>query len=236
MNLKKLKRLKPPPVPGQVKLLSLLAIVLVCAAPALVSVIDDTVNEQYDMPLSPDFDELKLYPNNMRFEGEPVTGVGDDFDIIGEDNVISILSPAIGYSGVFTISLMEKAIVKDVSKIVITTSEHGGMSIGSGNYFVPGIYDADLGQYTFTLSSIDKHHIMQSSSDFLSINAAKKFVDDRSFELVETYIIEVYGSVMIPYDEIIIGATGALLLICALLATPWFGTVKLEKGGRNHDS
>lgn len=46
MNLKKLKRLKPPPVPGQVKLLSLLAIVLVCGAPALVSVIDDSMQSE----------------------------------------------------------------------------------------------------------------------------------------------------------------------------------------------
>jgi len=230
MNLKKLKRLKPPPVPGQVKLLSLLAIVLVCAAPALVSVLDDTVNQQYDMPLTVDFTDPLIYPNNTRLQGDPVEATDLGVDIITEDNVITILSSTPGYTGILSIFMIDKAVVKDASKILITSSsEYSSLYIEAGDHDVYGTYDPDLGQYTFSLSSIDRNYIMQTESDYLGINAVNTSSSGRTFAAVETLTIDVYGSVMIPYAEIIIGATGALLLICALMATPWFGIGKIGK-------
>jgi len=212
-------------LPNNAVVMSMMAVILVCAAPALVSVIDDTVNEQYDMPLSPEFIDPRINSINMSLQGEPVEGTDLGIDIIREDNVITVLSSTPGYKGTLSTFVMDKAIVKDVSKIVITSSsEHSLLLIESGGHNISGTYDSDLGQYTFSLSSIEKHYIMQTASDDLAINVIDTPLSGNTFEAVETFTIEVYGSVMIPYAEIIIGATGALLLICALLATPWFST------------
>ncbi len=213
-------------LPGNAAVMSMMAVILVCAAPALVSIIDDSVNQEYDTPLVPNYmDSVLIYPNNTRIQGEVVASSDLGVSIIREDNVISILSDTPGYSGVLTIFFMDKAVISDTTKIVIgSSSEYSSISIDAGDHDVHGVYDPETQEYTFTLSSIDRHYIMSTDSDFVSINVTNTVASGKTYSAVETISVEVYGSVMIPYAEIIIGATGALLLICALLATPWVST------------
>lgn len=182
------------------------------------------------MPLVPNYkDSLSVYPNNTRIEGEVVSPSDLGVSIIREDNVISILSDTPGYSGVLTIFFMDKSIISDTTKIVIRASEYSGIFIEAGDHDVYGVYDPETQEYTITLSSIDRHYIMSTESDFVSINLVNTAASGKTYSAVETISIEVYGSVMIPYAEIIIGLSGIVLMLCALFATPWFGFFK-KKG------
>ncbi len=213
------------------KLLSLLAIVLVVGAPALVSVIDDSVNQEYDILQVPDYrDTPMIYPNNTRIQGDVVSPSDLGVEIIRDDNTITVLSDTPGYSGILSISLLDKSIITSASKIVIKSStEYSGIYLEAGDHDVFGIYDPDMHQYEFALSSIDRHYIMSTDSDYLFVNLVNTSASGNTFSAVESLTIEIYGSTIIPYAEIIIGLSGIVLMLCALFATPWFGVFK-KKG------
>ena len=212
-------------LPSQVVALSLVACLVVVGAPALVSIIDDSVNQNYDILQAPDYrDPLAIYPNNVRIQGEVVSPSDLGVEIIRDDNMITILSDTPGYSGILSISLLDKSIITSASKIVIKSStEYSGIFLEAGDHDVFGIYDPDMHQYEFALSSIDRHYIMSTDSDYLFVNLINTSASGKTFSAVETVSIEIYGSIMIPYAEIIIGLSGIVLMLCALFATPWFG-------------
>ena len=212
------------------KLLSLLAIVLVVGAPALVSVIDDSVNQEYDILQVPDYSDPPLiYPNNTRIQGEVVSASDLGVEVIRDDNTITILSDTPGYSGVLTMFLLDKSIITSASKIVIKSAEYSDIFLEAGDHDVHGIYDSDMHQYVFALSSIDRHYIMSTDSDYLGVNIVNTSASGNTYSAVESLTIEIYGSTIIPYAEIIIGLSGIVLMLCALFATPWFGVFK-KKG------
>lgn len=212
------------------KLLSLLAIVLVVGAPALVSIIDDSVNQEYDLLQVPDYkDPLLIYPNNTRMQGEVVPSSDLGVEIIRDDNTITVLSDTPGYSGVLSIYLFNKSIIANTSKIVIKSAEYSSIFLEAGDHDVYGIYDSDMHQYVFALSSIDRHYIMSTDSDYFGINIVNTSASGNTYSAVESLTIEIYGSVPIPYAEIIVGLSGIVLMLCALFATPWFGVFK-KKG------
>lgn len=246
MNLKKLKRLKPPPVPGQVKLLSLLAIVLVCGAPALVSVIDDSMQSEQMLAMG-SYTEGETLGLSLSWETNTPEDAVKSFSfmpasendgtnvfvldaISSKDYMVSI------NSGVYIDSADFDA---GVSKIVLNFD--GDVS---SIRFVPMIADVpysfvnftqimttdELGNEIGTNSwELELDQVMLTKLRANDANGSLQIYVGDDFDGTLTWTSETYRYTTIAYGEIIIGATGALLCFCALMATPWFGIGRRSK-------
>ena len=225
--MKKFKKIKlrVPRIPENAKIMSLMAIILICAAPALVSTIDDKASASFESQIDglAELDNFKIY-------------VGSDADItertlssINTDGsyTVALDTPATASTVIYyTFDNFSKSAMADVTKIVLTFDTDKIEEIrfifgGIWNRF-ENVADADgnpTTTWTYELSSIDKARI-QSDVGFIGIRVLFA-LGDAPAALTMDY--ETFGASSIAYGEIIVGATGALLLICALFATPYFG-------------
>lgn len=232
---KKLKRLKPPPVPGQVKLLSLLAIVLVCGAPALVSVIDDS----YTYEGSSEIQLLDVPSDKSSYVRAPTAE-----DPINSADVSYI--PASENDGTFLMALNDPSEANNVTYARFYGIDMAPLTSGMGTIKVVTSCDpTDVQIVLFsddvssspiylTQSEVDPS-VWTTSLDSIDLIKLRSGTYENMFVVMggqnELFDMEIFavGDYVIPYGEIIIGATGAILCFCALMATPWFGTGKIGK-------
>ena len=222
---KTLKGLKPPKVPDRVKLLSLLAIVLVVGAPALVSIIDDSYAVDLNQSVEYDYDKVRFVSY------EKVSNIQLILD--------HLYDPV---SGTYTVVYPAGASSSDYKSIVL---EYTGTNFFDGSVrqlrFSPSFEAGKVYDYFFS----DRNGVYDGSDWVISVSTVDNILNSqRNPRSVSTYIVPVEGESLpaaftvdfevikvtsLPYGEIIIGATGAILLLCALLATPYFGVFK-KKG------
>ena len=223
------KRVVKPP--SQSVVLSLMALILIVGAPALVSVIDDyTVPFEFESDLSvKSLDDLKIISHQPTKVNGVNTTVEEKATIIRDGNSYSIVHAVTGSYGWIYIKDFDNTMVKDgVSKIVVTTSSPINIDIRFYNGAVFDTFSLSRDDtntvHTLELSSVDIAKIRSYPVDAMDVILCGVVADDHPFdEAVTTVTVSAYGNVMIPYGEIIIGATGAILIVCALFATPWFG-------------
>jgi len=228
--------LKKPKIPSNARLMSLMAIILICAAPALVSVIDDSAQSDHMIAMGP-YVESDLANPRITFNEDMPSGADGTFSYIpGSANngthVFTMNTPANKiYAKSFLGFVIDNSIFDvGVSRIVLNFSGTDVTDVrfltlipGSAYSAVPfvEILDADgVGTNSF-VCDIDSYSLAKIKSNDISPSINIVFDDgfSGSFEMTS----ETYAFTTIPYGEIIVGATGALLLICALFATPYFG-------------
>jgi len=216
-------------LPNNAVVMSMMAVILVCAAPALVSIIDDS----YAYEGSSETQLLDVPYTSASFVR--ISGTQDRADV-------SYISPSEN-DGIFAIALNDPADVENVAYArfygidmaplmsgigtfkIITSSDVSlvNLSISSYDEGISKVSlpltqsEVDPSVWTGSLNSVELVKLMSGAYDYM-------FVDMTGpNELYDMQIFAV-GDYSIPYGEMIIGATGVLLLICALLATPWFST------------
>lgn len=219
-------------LPGNAAVMTMMAVILVCAAPALVSIVDDSYNVVYDAEtiiLEKDLDWI----NN--FVRTSIGGVSStaDFSYVaasvnGGVHIMTLEDPADITDVVFYrfADLDFSSLVGGASKIsVVTESAPANIRFGalSGDN-LSTLFSVSLVQSEVdpTVWSVDLNQIQMAQlrsgivgSVFFDVYADTVYVD---------LGISTFEGVVLPYGEIIIGATGALLLVCAILATPWVST------------
>lgn len=228
--MKKFKKIKlrVPRIPENAKIMSLMAIILICAAPALVSVIDDEQASNYNVEIPLDYTgfsaSFDIGMTSYSTEDSVATVVSDEGILVSSVDPtlvnsitayrIYYLGDAFGTADPSTISL---AVNDNPTSVLFRMIYSGGVSV------FPMSAD-DSGTYYVTLSSADK--VFLSSQNVSQIMFFVQY-EAGTAPAVFDADVTAYGFVSIPYGEIIVGATGVLLLICALFATPYFGL----KGG-----
>lgn len=230
---KTLKGLKPPKVPDRVKLLSLLAIILVVGAPALVSIIDDSMNVDYladtvlydtdhsvlSKALGPDNPAVDIvYLSATDNAGVNVISLIDNGDLAVIDRYRFIgfdMEPIKSGASIISVTLN----VETTSAVKFATNAPAGTTP-----IYRSMTQSETDPYTWTvdLTSVE---IAKFKSDVYNYIYFTVPCNEAYVELQAT----AYTFTTVPYGEIIIGATGAVLLLCALLATPYFGVFK-KKG------
>lgn len=214
------------------KLLSLLAIVLVVGAPALVSIIDDSYSASIETPVNglvPLDTGYKVYLGSSADpEDKTVSVVNEDGTyIVAMDKPAT--APTVTY---YTFDGFSKSALSDVTKIVLTIDSdkvnHIRFIYGNTWKLFTNIVDTDgtpTNTWIFEPSSIDRARI-QSDVGFIGIRVLFT-VGDAPAALTMEY--DTYGTSSIAYGEIIVGLSGIVLMLCALFATPRFGVFK-KKG------
>lgn len=219
-------------LPGNAAVMTMMAVILVCAAPALVSIIDDsyTGSFEFESDLSvKSLDDLEISSHQPTKVNDVNTTDGEKATIIRDGNSYSVVHAVTGSYGWIYIKDFDNTMVKDgVSKIVVTTSSPMKVDIRFYNGAASDIFSLSRDDtntvHTLELSSVDIVKIRSYPVDAMDVIVWGAAVDHPFDEAVTTVTVSAYGNVMIPYGEIIIGATGALLLVCAILATPWVST------------
>lgn len=214
-------------LPSNAVVMSMMAVILVCAAPALVSIIDDSYSASIETPVN------GLVPLDEKYTvyvDSPADPIDKTVSVVSDDGayIVALDKPSIASTvRYYSFDWFSKSALADVTKIVLTIDSDKVSSIrfsfgGTWKEFV-NVADANgdpTTTWVFEPSSIDRAR-MQSDVGFIGIRILFP-VGDAPAALTMEY--DTYGTTSIPYGEIIIGATGALLLVCAILATPWVST------------
>lgn len=219
-------------MPNNAVVMSMMAVILVCAAPALVSIIDDSYT----------------YEGSLETQLLDVPSTKDSFIMVPTEefpvNYASVsYIPASENDGKFVMVLNDPSEVNNVTYArfygidiaplmsgagdvkVVTSSDADSVRLGlrSNDEDISGRWEpftqseTDPSVWTISLDSIDLIKLESGTYDYMYIDI---------YGQSELFDMEIFasGEYVIPYGEIIIGATGVLLLICAILATPWFST------------
>ena len=205
--------------------MSLMAIILICAAPALVSVIDEKAT--FDMTYEKDMQAIPTGINaNLKWSADTPESTDKTFAVLVEDNVITVVltTPASNaYLTAMTIYGFDPAIIDGLVKLSLISDIEAKPFMSTmlgGVYKQFHVFQAIDGGYSYAPSSYDRALIGNGNSEDLAFNYNGAALHESSIYTVS--VVAEYGTA-IHYGEIIVGATGALLLICALFATPFFG-------------
>lgn len=215
-------------LPSRVVALSFVACLVVVGAPALVSIIDDSYVESYDFTYSavPVEDDFRLASYSIK------TPAGESYSdptvvMVVNDGVFSIIGPEENYRGWLIVFGFDKSVIDDgVGKIILTGNftKAPSFRIVTGTDSTHDVLSTRIGdtdQYEIVFSSVDKIKIRASESDEFYLRIGSSSTDFHPEVL--SFTVDLVQNTVIPYGEIIIGATGAILLLCALFATPFFG-------------
>lgn len=218
-------------MPNNAVVMSMMAVILVCAAPALVSIIDDSYT----------------YEGSLETQLLDVPSTKDSYVRIIEEGVdknadVSYI-PASENDGTYVMVLNDPSDLDNATYARFYGIDMAPLMSGAGEIKV--VTSCDATHVRIGLESSDDgtsnswKNLIQSETDpsvwtrslpsteLIKLEAgAYDFIYIDIHAQSELYDMQIFatGEYVIPYGEIIIGATGALLLICALLATPWFST------------
>ena len=221
--------------PSAPVVMSLMALILVCAAPALVSVIDDTYTYEGSSEVQLlDIDSTE--PSLIRLASTPEIPAYNDASVsyipASENDgtfLIALNDPSeidnvrfARFKGIDVAPLMSGMGVKVVtsSDVTVVHVSLSNSDDNSGTQILLTQSEADTSVWTGSLSTVDIVKIRSGVYDlaYVDMHGPNEIFD------MEIYSV---GEYSIPYGEIIIGATGVLLIVCAILATPWVGTTGL---------
>ena len=223
-------------LPGNAVVMSMMAVILVCGAPAVVALIDDSMQSEEMISLgsyaeddlsTPRVNKMGDAPEVLDMSFSYIPGSANNgthvFTLNTFENKTYVSSVA-GFgidnsvfdAGVSRIVLNFSG--SDIDRVRLNTSIPGGST--TTVQFVE-ILDADGVGTNSWVCDIDSYNLAKIKANDFSPYIFIGFNGNFSggFEMTS----EMYKSTTIPYGEMIIGATGVLLLVCALLATPWYG-------------
>lgn len=245
INKAQIKRVIRPP--SNAVVMSLMAIVLLVGAPALISVIDDSIQSEQKISLGsyavededrePFIKKMPDAPEDVDLSFSYIPGFDNNGTHVFTLNTLANKT----YLSVVTMPKIDNSVFDaGVSRIVLNFS--GSVpnevllktTVPEGAYshvrFVE-ILDADGVGTNSWVCDIDSYSLAKIKANDISPNISISFNGESSgvFEMTS----ETYKFTTIPYGEIIIGMTGGLLLICALFATPFFGVGGITKKNKN---
>lgn len=218
--------MKPP---SQSVVLSLIALILLSGAPALVSVIDDSTYDDYFSIESP----LEMKTNTISFDADrPEDLIRTSETVITPEGYVTVLDSDLASEYVkHQVIRFDPDTLSSFDKITFVAP----IGISIYMYMTFNEKNTPLGHATPLLDDDGErtgvHEFIPSSAQKIQIASDKCTAIGFDVRMpaegapASSWAIEYtfYDSFNIPYGEIIIGATGALLIICALFATPWFG-------------
>jgi len=217
--------------------MSLMALILIIGAPALVSVIDDSAQSDHMIAMGSYTEDPTTYGVlSLTWKADTPAEAYKTFSFLAASEndgtnvfVLNALTSKAYFdrinAGIFVDS---SDFAAGVSKIIL----HFDGDVKSIR-FIPS---ADNLPYSFaSFKQIDDTNtwvldIDQVMLAKLKANDAKGSIQiyvGEDFDGTLSWTSETYASTTIPYGEIIVGATGVLLIVCAILATPWVGTTGL---------
>lgn len=221
--------------------MSLMALILIIGAPALVSVIDDSMESDHLVPMgayvpyenaelgltaisdAPEFDRTYAYLPAADNNGTNVLIMNTTSDGKYVDTVSgNRLANSNFDNGVTRIVINVES--GDIKGVYLAHTNDDGSAWGINNF--DPVLD-ELGNRTGTYI-LDIDQIILAKIRANESNPSVSFkIDSAEFDGVLSWTSDVYSSTTIAYGEIIVGATGVLLIVCAILATPWVGTTGL---------
>ncbi len=218
-------------LPGNAVVMSMMAVILLCGAPALISIIDDNAQSEHMIAMG-------------SYTEAPTLGIGLGWkaDTPAEaDKTLSFLAASENDgTNVFVLnSLTSKAYLDRINTGVYVDSS----DFAAGVSKIILHFDGDVKSIRFVPHA---ENIPYSYANFKQIDDTNTWVLDidqvmlaklksndangniqiyvgEDFDGTLSWTSETYAYTTIPYGEIIIGGTGVLLMVCALLATPWYG-------------
>jgi hypothetical protein len=228
-------------LPSNAVVMSLMAVILVCAAPAVVSMIDDSMESEHMVAMG-SYTEAETPGLGLMWDTDTPEEAVKSFSFIpaseNEGTNVFVLDAISSKEFMYSINsgvLIDNADFEaGVSKIVLNFD--GDVS---SIRFVPIIEGApysfvlftqimttdELGNEIGTNSwELELDQIMLTKLRSNGANASLQIYVGDDFDGTLTWTSETYKFTTIPYGEMIIGATGVMLLVCAILATPWFST------------
>lgn len=223
------KRVVKPP--SQSVVLSLMALILIVGAPAIVSMIDDSYNENIDVvtALNDDVSISVLYNTTPEGVNKEYTSLINETDV----SIAFSSSDALEYINYYLITSISTSVFDNADSIKIYTTEKINTDYATiqaksatdtlfnfGTLTVLEDSEGDPIGYEFSLSSYEK--VLMKNKNIKTFTMRLNATVDKGTPLKE-FDIQIVQGATIPYAEIIIGATGAILIMCAIFATPWFG-------------
>mgnify|MGYP000872141584 CR=1 FL=1 len=222
--------------PSAPVVMSLMALILIIGAPALVSVIDDSMSSQVMTKISFE-DEDNLAITYVDTSGVWQTGdkLASLYPSMNDGSYFYTVSNPADATSVKMISIHSLAPteIPDFNRMTITidgdqpTSSYFSVNSTTSStthprYNIDAI-ESNPGVWVIDADSIDRAKLGASQYDTWSI----MIIYDGGLTTGSTVMVETYTASTIAYGEIIVGATGVLLIVCAILATPWVGTTGL---------
>lgn len=225
--------------PSAPVVMSLMALILICAAPALVSVIDDkaATGITYQTPGLTEAAD-KYSPSSTWSADTPADTVKTFSVIPGSENdgttIITMddLSAKEYIKTVKGLNIDQSVFTDDkVRKIVLTFDTDDVRRVMLITYVgtQPTYQESDFTEISDGVWELDVDSIALArllSDDINEIDLRIAF-NEGAFPGAFSMKAETFATYNIAYGEIIIGATGVLLIVCAILATPWVGTTGL---------
>lgn len=227
-------------LPSNAVIMSMMALMLIIGAPALVSAIDDEAAT--DVHYEKDIQVVSAgLDATLKWSADTPAETDKTFSVLVEDNtiIIALTTPAskayITSLQIFNIDsatidgLVSLDVVSDFNIKPYISTNVGGVYKQFHNFEAT----ATSGGFSYSPSSYDR--VLLSSDDCFgfAIDFNGAFLDSSIYTVT---ITAEYGTT-IPYGEIIIGVTGVLLIVCAILATPWFSmnglNIRKKKGVKN---
>lgn len=218
--------------PSNLVVMSLMAALLVVGAPALVSIIDDSMI--YDMDSSAPFIEkdTPYGPLSKRISGSMPVGTDVSLSYVkGSDNngvhliTLNTISSAQYVGSVEHIFIDNSTFSKGVTKVILHFDDASDIASVRFSTNLP-----DQSYTYLTMSKVGSDSFELEIDRFLYAKLSDTGHDPQlqiifiegAFSGLLSFSSEVEYVYSLDYGSLIIGATGALLLICALFATPYF--------------
>lgn len=211
----------------------MMAVILVCAAPALVSIIDDSAQSEHMISMG-SYTEAPTYGvQSLGWKVDTPAEVNKTFSFLAASEndgtnvfVLNALTSKAYFDHISSgIYIDNSDFAAGVSKIILHVDgdiKYIRFSPVGENIPYSFVYFKKIGDTNTFVLDIDQVMLAK-----LKANDAKGSIQiyvGEDFDGTLSWTSETYAYTTIPYGEIIIGATGALLIVCAILATPWVST------------
>lgn len=225
-------------LPSNAAVMTMMAMILVCTAPALVSVIDDKAATDITYQTS-GLTEANDYSPFGGWSADTPADTVKTFSVIrGSENdgttiiTMDSLSAKRYVMSINGLNIDQSVFTDDkVRKIVLTFDTDTISSIRLSTYVGnPSTYQGPLftevsdGVWEIDINSITLTRLLSDDINKIEIQI---YFDTEAFPGSFSMKAETFATSTIAYGEIIVGATGVLLIVCAILATPWVGTTGL---------
>ncbi len=212
--------------------MTMMAVILVCAAPALVSIIDDSAQSEHMLAMG-SYTEAPTVPLSMTWKADTPAQANKTFSFLAASEndgtnvfVLNALTSKAYFISINTgVYIDSSDFAAGVSRIILNfdgdVNEIRLVPIGENIPYSFALFKQIDDTNTWVL---DIDQVMLAK---LKANDAKGSIQiyvGEDFDGTLSWTSETYAYTTIPYGEIIIGATGALLIVCAILATPWVST------------
>jgi hypothetical protein len=215
--------------------MSLMALILIVGAPALVSVIDDSAQSDHMLTMG-SYTEVPDVSLGLSWKVDTPAEADKTFSFFAASEndgtnifVLNALTSKAYFDRINTGIFVDSSdFAAGVSKIILhfdgDVTAIRLVPIGDNLPYSHASFKQIDDTNTWVL---DIDQVMLAKLKANDANGSIQIYVGEDFDGTLSWTSETYAYTTIPYGEIIVGATGVLLIVCAILATPWVGTTGL---------